>query len=105
MATLRPPRPSALYEPFPAPQAQALWDRFAFVYPPKPGSWLNVAEVERGVMIRQGLNRRIASLEVLRAEVAAWQARRDRLKAKVNWQFTTDDARVRLKRLSPTVEK
>ena len=56
-------------------------------------------------MIRQCLNRRIDSIEVLRAEVAAWQAQCDRLKAKEHWQFTTDDARVRLKRLYPTVDE
>ena len=61
------------------------WDRFEFVYTPKHGSWLNVAEVELSVMIRQCLNRRIASLGVLRDEVAAWQASRDRIQAKVNW--------------------
>ena len=98
-------RPGALYETFPAAQAKALWDRFEFVYTPKHGSWLNVAEVELGVMIRQCLNRRIDSIEVLRAEVAAWQAQRDRLKANVNWRFTTDDARVRLKRLYPTFDE
>ena len=74
--------PGALYETFPAAQAKALWDRFEFVYTPKHGSWLNVAEVELGVLIRQCLNRRIGSIEVLRAEVAAWQAQRDRLKAR-----------------------
>ena len=98
-------RLGALYETFPADQAKALWDRFEFVYTPKHGSWLNVAEVELGVMIRQCLNRRIDSIDVLRAEVAAWQAQRDRIKAKVNGQFTTDDARVRLKRLYPTFDE
>ena len=56
-------------------------------------------------MIRQCLNRRIASFDVLRAEVAAWQAARDRVQAKVDWQLTTDDARVRLKRLYPTCDE
>ena len=96
--------PGALYEAFPPAQAKALWDRFEFVHTPKHGSWLNVAEVELNVMIRQCLNRRIDSINVLRDEVAAWQASRDRLRAKVNWQFTTDDARVKLKRLYPTFE-
>ena len=58
--------------------------------------------VEVNVMIRQCLNRRIDSINTLRAEVAAWQAARDRVRARVDWQFTTDDARVRLKRLYPT---
>ena len=97
-------RPGALYEAYPPAQAKALWDRFEFVHTPKHGSWLNVAEVELNVMIRQCLNRRIDSINILRDEVAAWQASRDRLRAKVNWQFTTDDARVKLKRLYPTFE-
>ena len=94
MDNLNTHRPGALYEAFPPAEAKALWDRFEFIYTPKHGSWLNVAEVELSVMIRQCLNRRIASIKVLRDEVAAWQASRDRIQAKVNWQFTTDDARV-----------
>ncbi len=94
----------ALYEAFEPRVAKALWDRFEFVYTPKHGSWLNVAEVELNVMIRQCLNRRIDSIDVLRREVAAWQAARDRIQAKVNWQFTTDDGRVKLKRLYPTFD-
>ena len=105
MDNLNTHRPGALYEAFPPPEAKALWDRFEFVYTPKHGSWLNVAEVELSVMIRQCLNRRIASIKVLRDEVAAWQASRDRIQAKVNWQFTTDDARVNLKRLYPTFDE
>ena len=97
-------RPGALYETYPAAQAKALWDRFEFVFTPKHGSWLNIAEIELNVMIRQCLNRRIDSFEVLRAEIAAWQAARDRGQAKVDWQFTTDDARVRLKCLYPTFD-
>ncbi len=97
-------RPGALYEAYPPAQAKALWDRFAFVYTPKHGSWLNVAEVELNVMIRQCLNRRIDCIEVLRREVAVWQAARDRIRAKVDWQFTTDDARVKLKRLYTTLD-
>ena len=98
-------RPGALYETFDPVRAKALWDRFDFVYTPKHGSWLNVAEVELNVMIRQCLNRRIDSIGTVRGEVAAWQAARDRVKAKVNWQFTTDDARIRLKRLYPTLDE
>ena len=101
MDNLNTHRPGALYEAFPPAQAKALWDRFEFVYTPRHGSWLNVAEVELNVMIRQCLNRRIDCIEVLRREVAAWQASRDRIQAKVDWQFTTDDARIRLKRLYP----
>ena len=66
------------------------------------GSWLNMAEIEINVMVSQCLDWRIDSIETVRSEVAAWQARRDNLQAKVNWQFTTKDARVKLKRLYPT---
>ena len=104
MDNLNTHRPGALYEAFPPARAKALWDRFEFLFTPKHGSWLNVAEVELNVMIRQCLNRRIDSIDVLRNEVAAWQAARDRLRAKVNWRFTTDDARIKLKRLYPTFD-
>ena len=82
-------RPGALYEAYPPDEAKALWDRFEFIYTPKHGSWLNVAEVELNVMIRQCLNRRIDCIETLRREVAAWQNSRDRIQAKVDWQFNT----------------
>ena len=104
MDNLNTHRPGALYEAFEPAEAKALWDRFEFVQTPKHGSWLNVAEVELHVMIRQFLNRRIDSIDALRAEVAAWQAARDRIQAKVDWQFTTDDAHIKLKRLYPTFD-
>ena len=97
-------RPGALYEAYPPERAKALWDRFEFVFTPKHGSWLSVAEVELNVMIAQCLRRRIGSIDILRAEVAAWQTARDRVNAKVNWQFTTDNARVKLKRPYPTFD-
>ena len=96
--------PGALYEAFEPAQAKALRDRFEFVYNPKHGSWLNVAEAEISVMSRQCLNRRIDSIEEVRSEVGAWQAYRDRIQAKVDWQFTSEDARIRLKRLYPILE-
>ncbi len=96
--------PGALYETFPPEQAKALWDRFEFVYTPKHGSWLNVAEIELNVMISQCLDRRIDSVPELHKQVAAWQERRDQIRAKVNWQFTAEDARVKLKRLYPTFD-
>ena len=105
MDNLNTHRPGALYEAFEPEPAKAVWDRFEFVFTPKHGSWLNVAEIELNVMIRQCLNRRINSIDVLRREVAAWQASRDRIQAKVNWQFTTEDARVKLKRLYPTFDE
>ena len=94
--------PGALYEAFTPEKAKALWDRFEFVYTPKHGSWLNMAEIEINVMVGQCLARRIDSIETVRSEIAAWQTRRDNLQAKVNWQFTTKDARIKLKRLYPT---
>jgi len=104
MDNLNTHRPGAFYEAYPAAQAKALWDRFEFVYTPKHGSWLNVAEIELNVMNRQCLNRRIDRMDILAREVAAWQASRDRIQAKVDWQFTTHDARLKLKRLYPTQE-
>ena len=96
--------PGSLYEAFTPEQAKALWDRFEFVYTPKHGSWLNMAEIEIeiNVMVKQCLDRRIDNIETVRSEVAAWQSRRDNLQAKVNWQFTTKNARTKLKRLYPT---
>lgn len=96
--------PGALYQAFPLEQAKALWDRFEFVFTPKHGSWLNVAEIEINVLVRQCLDRRIDKLETLASEVQAWQECRDQLQAKVNWQFTTADARTKLKRLYPTLD-
>lgn len=95
--------PAALYEAFAPEQAKALWDRFEFIYTPKHGSWLNMAEIEINVMVGQCLARRIDNIETVSSEVAAWQMRRDNLQAKVNWQFTNGDARIKLKRLYPTI--
>ena len=96
-------KPGSFYDVFPPAEAKRLWDRFDFVYTPKHGSWLNVAEIELNVLNRQCLNRRIDNMETVRHEVAAWQRRRDNLAAKVNWQFTTEDARIKLRRLYPTL--
>jgi len=104
MDNLNTHRSGALYDIFEPVEAKALWDRFEFIYTPKHGNWLNVAEVEINVMIRQCLNRRIDSIDVLRNEVAAWQEERDQIQAKVDWQFTTEDARIKIKRLYPTFQ-
>jgi hypothetical protein len=96
--------PGALYETFPPEQAKALWDRFEFLYTPKHGSWLNMAEIELNVLIGQCLNRRIDDIEVVRSESSSWQEFRNNKDAKVNWQFTTKDARVKLCRLYPTLD-
>ena len=96
MGNLNTHTPASLYEAF-AP-TKALWDRFEFVHTPKHGGWLNMAEIEINVMVRQCLNRRTADIQSVRSEVAAWQASRDEIKAKINWQFTTETARTKLKR-------
>jgi DDE superfamily endonuclease len=80
------------------------WRRSSGTTPPRHGSWLNVAEVELGVLERQCLDRRIPNLEALRREAAAWQQSRNAAVVRVHWQFTTADARVKLKRLYPTIE-
>lgn len=103
MDNLNTHNPGALYQTFPPDQAKALWDRFEFIYTPKHGSWLNVAEIELNVMIRQCLARRIDSTQEVQREVLAWQNHRDKLQAKVNWRFTTKNARIKLKRLYPTL--
>lgn len=100
--------PGSLYEAFPPAEAKALWDRFEFVYTPKHGSWLNIAEIELSVLSRQCLDRRIESLERMRTEIRLWQRRRDHAASRIDWQFTTGprargDARIRLKRLYPTL--
>lgn len=96
--------PGSFYEVFPPNHAKALWDRFEFVYTPKHGSWLNMAEIELNVLIGQCLNRRIDKMEVVKTESAAWQESRNNKGAKVNWQFRTEDARIKLKRLYPTLD-
>jgi len=96
--------PGSLYEAFTPEKAKALWDRFEFVYTPKHGSWLNMAEIELNVLIGQCLKRRIAEIEIMRDEVKAWESTRNGMKAGVNWQFTAEDARIKLNRLYPTLE-
>ena len=96
-------KPSALYETFTPKEAKRIWDRFEFIYTPKHGSWLNMAEIELNVLMGQCLNRRIDNLKTMKAEVEAWQYHRNNMNAKINWQFTTKDARVKLKKLYPSI--
>jgi len=93
----------SLYEVFPPEEAKRIRDRFEFVYTPKHGSWLNVAEIELNVLMGQCLSRRIDDIGEVQSEVAAWQHHRNNLDATVNWQFTTEKARVKLRRLYPTL--
>jgi hypothetical protein len=96
--------PAALYEAFEPAEARRLAERFEWHYTPKHGSWLNVAEMELSALARQCLDRRIPDLEALRREVAAWEWARNVAAVRVDWQFTTADARVKLKKLYPTVQ-
>ena len=97
-------KPASLYEAFPAPEARRLVERFEWHYTPKHGSWLNMAESELAVLASQCLHRRIADKQILAHEVTAWQDHRNKHHAKADWQFTTANARVKLKRLYPQFE-
>lgn len=92
---------TSLYATFPAAEARRLLERFEWHYTPKHGSWLDMAESELGVLASQCLDRRIADKQILASEIAAWQDNRNKHHAKADWQFTTADARVKLKRLYP----
>jgi hypothetical protein len=94
---------SAFYETFTPGEAKRIWDKFEFVFTPKHGSWLNMAEIELHSLNRQCLNRHISSLDVIRDEVNAWQTDRNNKTRKINWQFTTSDARIKLKKLYPSI--
>jgi hypothetical protein len=94
----------ALYQAFPAAVAKSLCDRLEFHPTPKHGSWLNMAETELSVVAGQCLDRRMDSAEFVTTEVAAWEEERNRLEAKVRWQFTTEQARVKLEKLYPVIE-
>lgn len=94
---------SALYETFEPKEAKRLWDKFDFVYTPKHGSWLNMAEIELHVLNGQCLNRHIPTMTKITEEVKAWENNRNTKNSKINWQFTTKDARVKLKRLYPSI--
>ena len=96
-------KPASLYEAFPAAEARRLVERFEWHYTPKHGSWLDMAEAELSVLSGQCLDRRIPDKATLIDEVAAWQNGRNRKNAKADWQFTTADARVKLKRLYPAL--
>jgi DDE superfamily endonuclease len=96
--------PAALYETFEPAEARRLVERVEWHYTPKHASWLNVAEIELSVLARQCLDRRIPDLDTLRREVRAWEGQRNAAVVRVDWQFTTADARVKLKRLYPSIE-
>jgi len=97
-------KPGSLYKAFPPEKARKILDRFEFVYTPKHGSWLNMAEIELNVLSGQCLSRRIPKIEEVKEEVKAWQEARNNKNAVINWQFKTKDARIKLKRLYPLIE-
>ena len=92
----------SLYKAFETDEADRIAEKLEFHYTPKHGSWLNMAEIEFSVLRRQCLSRRIPDQETLKREVQAWQDRRNQQRATVNWRFTTQDARIKLKRLYPS---
>jgi hypothetical protein len=98
--------PASLCEAFKPEEAKRLADKLEIHYTPKHGSWLNMAEIELlSVLSRQCLDRRVPDLETLQAEVAAWQKQRDAAAGKLDWRFTTQEARIKLKRLYPSLQK
>jgi hypothetical protein len=105
MDNLETHKPGSLYDTFPPQKAKALWDRFEFIYTPKHGSWLNMAEIELNVLMKQCLAGRIPDFDKVKIQAKAWQEARNNKNAKINWQFTTDDARIKLKRLYPLCEE
>jgi len=96
--------PGSLYEAFEPAEARRLLERLEIHYTPKHGSWLNIAEIELSVLTQQCLDRRIPEMETLRFEAAQWYVRRNADQKSVEWQFTTDTARIKLKRLYPQVQ-
>jgi DDE superfamily endonuclease len=96
---------AALYDGFAPAEAKRLADKLELHYTPKHGSWLNIAEIELSVLSRQCLDRRVPDVATLGREVAAWQERRNRAARPVDWRFTTEDARIKLKRLYPSFQE
>ena len=94
---------ASLYKAFEPEEARRLAKRLEIHYTPKHGSWLNIAEIELSALTQQCLNRRIADIEKLRKEITAWERKRNNQQRGVDWQFTTDDARIKLKRLYPQI--
>jgi hypothetical protein len=96
--------PAAFYELFPAEQARRLSKKIEFVYTPTHGSWLNMVEIELSVLVRQCLKRRVPDMQTLEQEAGAWCEERNRLGTSVEWRFTTEDARIKLRKLYPSID-
>lgn len=95
----------ALYYVFAAEEAKRLWKKIEIHYTPRHGSWLNMAEIELSVLGRQVLRERVGEKKIVEEKVAAWLAKRNTQQAKINWRFTAEDARIKLKRLYPSIEE
>ena len=104
MDNLNTHKPASLYEAFPPAEARRLIEKLEIHYTPKHGSWLDMAETELSILTKQCLDRRIPDMPTLVREVAAWLAQRNSAKATIDWQFTTDKARLKLKRLYPSFQ-
>ena len=95
--------PASLYKAFPPEEARRLTERFEWHYTPKHGSWLDMAEIELSILCRQALAKPLPDFDSFQQQVQAWTIHRNSLSAKINWQFTTKDARIKLARLYPTI--
>jgi transposase len=104
MDNLNTHKTASLYEAFPPEEARRLIDRLEIHYTPKHGSWLNMAETELSVLTKQCLNRRLADQPTLVRETAAWETYRNTAHCRIDWQFTTENARIKLKRLYPSIQ-
>lgn len=104
MDNLNTHKPASLYEAFPPDEARRLIEKLEIHYTPKHGSWLDMAETELGILSRQCLDRRLPDRDTLTREVAAWEDARNTAESKVIWQFTTEDARIKLRTLYPTIQ-
>jgi len=104
MDNLNTHKPASLYEAFPPAEARRLVEKLEIHYTPKHGSWLDMAETELSILTKQCLDRRIPDAPTLVREVAAWEAQRNAAQSTIDWQFTTDKARTKLKRLYPSIQ-
>ena len=96
---------ASLYKAFAPAEARRILDKLEIHYTPKHGSWLNMAEIELSILSRQCLDRRIPDQDAIKKEVAVWQEKRNAVARPMEWRFTTEDARIKLKKLYPTLQK
>jgi hypothetical protein len=104
MDNLNTHKAASLYETFKPEEAKRIWNKFDFVFTPKHGSWLNMAEIELNVLNSQCLNRRIHDIKIIKDETEAWASFRNNINSKINWRFQTEDARIKLQKLYPTIK-